>query len=482
VSDGLGRNFLFLTAGNVLGPVFSMLLVLAISRLRGMEMLGQYSLLMTVFVVGQSCASLGLPVIVTREVARARERAGRYFVNASLIGVTAMVACVAALALAAWAVGSERDMSLALGLTVLSLVPSATLANGDAVLLAFGRAEDSVGVALAENAARAIVGTALVLAGSGIVAVAAAMLALRLAAALVQVLVLRRRGVVLTAEVDRPLCQSLLRELPVVGTIPIVNQLYVRADIFLLTWLGTWRDVGLYSAGLRLVDLGRTVPAAYGRALYPVLARAHAGRATDFRAQVCRAVRHVLLLIAPMVVVLGGFAPILVTGVFGADAAGAEASLAVLAWTLVPLGLACVLAQVLFAAGRQAADLRTNVIATVASVLANAVLIPRFGAVGAAAAMLGSMTLYAALQYRWVVAYVLDPRMLGFVGRLVAVVAVGVAAAVAAVGGDHLFVAAVLAASITFVGALLAGVITRDELEHVWQRAVAGRRWLLGER
>jgi L-cystine uptake protein TcyP (sodium:dicarboxylate symporter family) len=96
--------------------------------------------------------------------------------------------------------------------------------------------------------------------------------------------------------------------------------------------------------------------------------------------------------------------------------------------------------------------------------------------------MLGSMTLYAALQYRWVVAYVLDPRMLGFVGRLVAVVAVGVAAAVAAVGGDHLFVAAVLAASITFVGALLAGVITRDELEHVWQRAVAGRRWLLGER
>jgi O-antigen/teichoic acid export membrane protein len=480
VNDGLARNFLFLTAGNVLGPVFSMLLVLAISRLRGMEMLGQYSLVMTVFVVGQSCGSLGLPVIVTREVARARELAARYLVNASLVAVAVVAAALAVVLPAAWGVATESDMRVAVSLTLLSLLPSAVIANGEAVLLAFGRADDSVRVALGENAARAGVGTIVVLLGFGIVGIATVLLVLRVAASVVLVAALRRRGVALSARVDRGLCRSLLAELPVVGTIPIVNQLYARSDVFLLTWLGTWRDVGLYSAGLRLVDVARTVPAAYGRALYPVLARMHAVGAVEFGEHARRALRQVVVLVTPMIVVLAGLAPVLVTGIFGPDAAGGEASLAVLAWTLIPVGIACVLAQVLFAAGRQAVDLRTNVVATVASVAANAVLIPRFGALGAAGAMLASMTLYAALQYAWVGAE-LRPRVLGFVGRTLAVVAVSVTVAFAALA-THPLLAAALGAGTYVAGALLTGIVTREDLDGVWQRTAAGRRWLFGER
>ena len=62
----LGRNFFYLTVSNLLSPLFSMALVLAISHLQGVEMLGKYSLLMTVFILGQACGSLGLPVIITR--------------------------------------------------------------------------------------------------------------------------------------------------------------------------------------------------------------------------------------------------------------------------------------------------------------------------------------------------------------------------------------------------------------------------------
>lgn len=53
------KSFLFLTAGNVLIPVASIALVVAISRLGGVEMLGQYSLLITFFSIGQTCSSAG---------------------------------------------------------------------------------------------------------------------------------------------------------------------------------------------------------------------------------------------------------------------------------------------------------------------------------------------------------------------------------------------------------------------------------------
>src|SRR5262245_62734756 len=70
-SQPISTNFAFIAASNLLSPLFSLILVLAISRLQGVEALGKYSLLMTVFVFAMSVAGFGLQVVVTREVARA---------------------------------------------------------------------------------------------------------------------------------------------------------------------------------------------------------------------------------------------------------------------------------------------------------------------------------------------------------------------------------------------------------------------------
>ena len=59
---------------NVISPFFSIALVLAISRLQGVELLGKYSLLMTVFILGQACGTLGLSIIITRETAQFVQR------------------------------------------------------------------------------------------------------------------------------------------------------------------------------------------------------------------------------------------------------------------------------------------------------------------------------------------------------------------------------------------------------------------------
>ena len=70
MSRAVSRNFAFMAVSNVLAPMFSLVLVLAISRLQGVEALGKYSLLMSVFVFGMTVSGFGLPVVITREVAR----------------------------------------------------------------------------------------------------------------------------------------------------------------------------------------------------------------------------------------------------------------------------------------------------------------------------------------------------------------------------------------------------------------------------
>ena len=183
MTRAVSKNFAFIAVSNLLAPMFSLVLVLAISRLQGVETLGKYSLLMSVFVFGMSAAGFGLPVVLTREAAQTPREAGRWFLNAVVLS-TGLALPLLAIALVACALrASDSDMALALGLTALTVLPSAVTQCAEAVLLAFEHARDFVVINLGETAVRAVIGTILVLAGYGVVAIAVLLLALRLVAA-----------------------------------------------------------------------------------------------------------------------------------------------------------------------------------------------------------------------------------------------------------------------------------------------------------
>lgn len=462
----LHKNFAFLSASSLLSPVFSMVLVLAISRLQGVEVLGKYSLMMTVFVLGQNCAALGLPIVITREVAQAHHNAGRYFISACLLTMTiVLLAVVGAIGGLRWAM-SDVELRWALELVLLSLLPSVVTAYGEAVLLAFERAGDFVALNLLENTLRAAVGTCLVFLGGGIVSLAVAVLVLRVLTSAAFIVALRRRGVALSMQVDGRLCRTLLRYMPVLGSIPIVNAIYARADIFLLTWFGTWADVGLYSAGLRLVDVTRSIPPAYARALYPILSRLRASAPDEFRAVSQRSIRNILMLVVPIALLLSGLAKPVILLLYGPQLAEAAASLRVLAWALVPVALATTLAQMLFAADKQAIDLRVNLLATVVSVAAGMLLVPFWGAVGAAVAVLISSSVYAALQYRFVCQMVTDVAARRLMTTL-ATIAASSALLMLLVENAHPILTGIVGLAAYAVGLTLAGLITRSDLDRV---------------
>ncbi len=418
MSRAVSRNFAFIAVSNVLAPMFSLVLVLAISRLQGVEMLGKYSLLMSVFVFGMSVAGFGLPVVITREVAQVPSDAGRWFVNAAVVsaGIALPLLAIALVACGLWA--DDADMALALSLTALTVLPSAVTQSAEAVLLAYERAHDFVMINLGETAGRAALGTILVLGGWGVVSIAILLLVLRIAAAIVFVIVLRRRGVQTPLRVESGLIRRLGGYIPVTGLIPIVNALYARADVFLLSSLASWRDVGLYSAALRLVDLARTVTPAYARAMYPVLARLRAVGETEYAVAARRATRDGLLLTAPVVLVMYGCADVLIRLLFGPDLAPAADTLRILAWAVLPFALAIVLAQVLFAADKQAVDLAVNVASMAVSATAAVLLIPRFGAAGAALTAVAASAAYASLQYAGCVRWAVPLAMGGDLVRL----------------------------------------------------------------
>ena len=463
MSRNVSRNFAFIAVSNLLAPIFSLVLVLAIGRIQGVEALGKYSLLMSVFVFGMSAAGFGLPVVITRESAQAPLDAGRWFVSAVAIsGALALPLLAAALvACAVWAADGADVPRAGADRAHRAAVDRHAVRRGRAPRLR-ARARLRRDQPGRDRGARGAGHRARARPGSGSSRSRSCSSLLRVAAALVFVLTLRRRGVQ-SLRLDRALFRRLAGYVPVTGLIPVVNALYARADVFVLSSLGSWRDVGLYSAALRLVDLARTVTPAYARAMYPVLARLRAAGQAEYAAAAVRATRDGLLLTLPIVVGLYGCSDLVIRLLFGADLAGAGEILRILAWAVVPFSIAIVLAQVLFAADRQAVDLGVNVVSMAVSVGSAAVLVPRFGAAGAAVAVVAASTVYATLQYagvlRWAAPLGLGPDLLR--------VAVLTATALAVLWGFSWagpIVATALALVVLGAGCLMLGLVPIDEV------------------
>lgn len=462
------KNFSFLSASSILLPFTTMALVVAISRLGGVEMLGQYSLLVTFFFFGQTCSTAGLQIILTREVARSRGRAGAYLLSGSALG------CIAAVVISAilipsftWTVPGN-DTRISLYLMAAALFPTVVIAFAESILLAFERAEDFVVVGLVESLARTLLGTALVFAGFGIVAIAATFLVCRLGAAWATVRRVRYRDPALTLTFDRTCFRELSREIPVVGSIPVLNSLYWRLDTLLLTWLRGLVDVGYYSASTRILDITRNLPQAYARALYPLLSRLHHEKDPEFERLSRDSIVWIVVATMPLALATFSLAPWIITILYGEHMSAAIRGLQIIAWLIIPYALTNTLAQILFASGNQALDLRVNAAAVIANLALNLALIPSFGFVGAASASLMSILLHVSLQYWYVSRRIFDPAVLATLARIVAVGLASCLVTMVAIGaGYHAFVATGFGLTCYAVGLWAVGIVHREHVRTV---------------
>lgn len=449
--------------------MFSLLLVVAISRLNGPDALGKYSILLAVFVFGQNVASLGLPVLITREIAKVPRAAGEYYLGACVVSLGVVASLLLILfPVLSWLI-DDAELQVGLLLVLLSLLPSVPIVQAEAVLLGLERSQEFVLVGLGEIVLRVGLSTVLVLTGYGIVAIALTILGARLLSACVLPIMLRARGVKLAARVNRKLCRGLISQIPVLGAIPLVNALYSRADLFLLSFFQGLSETGLYSASARFVDMARVVPLGYSKALYPLVSKIHGQTPEDLTRTFREAHRTLLLIIFPLAVVLSGLADYLITWLYGPAFSGAITVLRVLAWTLIPYSLACILAQILFALDRQADDLRVNIIATLSSIGLNLVMIPRWGANGAAFVCLFSMTIYAALQYYYVAKHVISPSVLRVLGKIC--VCGGVSWAMITMLlrlGWNPFAVGLMGLSIYVFALFISATVTRADISTIW--------------
>jgi len=375
---------------SLVNKVIDMAFAMLVLRLLGATNEGEYYFAIVVISWFDILTNFGLNTLLTREVAKDPSQANRYLSNTTILR---MGLCVFSVPILALFVLVQRYISplnpatvLAIALFGVALVPSNVSAGLSAVFIAYERMEIPAFVTILTTLLRVSLGALALFGGLGYVGLAAVSIVVNIVTMVILYMLVRRLLFRPRLEVDLPFQKEMLIASYALMINHLLATLFFKVAVLLLKWLT--KDVtvvGWYSAAYKYIDAVGVIPAYFTIAIFPLMAR-YAATARETLLKAYQLAIKVLLIVAVPGAVLGwGLSRELITVLAGsAYLPQAAHILRVMIWYM-PFGFINSVTQyVLIALDQQRFLTRAFVIGLAFNVVANALLITRFGFMAAA--------------------------------------------------------------------------------------------------
>ena len=401
----------------LLSFAFSVLII----RQLGAGDFGQYAAVIGFGTVFLFIADLGLAPYTVREVARLRDTPdGQTRIRdlyADVLALRLILALVAGLLVvsAAMLTGRPAIMIGAIALNALTVLLYALHGSSEAVLAGHERLDLTAGMQVVNQLVFVCLGGLALWLGLGYYGLIIATMA---GVAVMTALVVRavwKLGI----RPGRPTRQGwipLLRAAFPFGVIGLTLGISYRFDTVLLNIFSGDAPTGHYNAAYNLVFALVTLSNVLNTALYPSLSRQAVTNPDSLPKIYERLLRYLLLVALPIAV--GGFilARPLVGFLFGPEYGPSAVLLAILIWVVPLMFLSEFLGYVVVIAGREALVARAIIISSSVNIVANLLLIPRYGVL-AAATITVITELVLVGQYLWLMRDLLGQMRWGALAR-----------------------------------------------------------------
>ncbi len=434
----LRANVIAIFAGQVATWLITAVTFAALSRHLGASGFGILSLSGTFASLGVVLGGLGMGTLITREVARSPNDAPALLMTALWTSMILGVFASGIVSVSALFAGYSRSTEIAIVLGALGI--PFTLVAG-VTYAAIQGAQTMRSIAIMDVTSKlawliAIVGVSA--AGGSLVDLLVANLVLGTVTFGVQVAYLRRwMGVSLIARIDFRMASMLVQRAIPFSLIGIFFTVYTSIDVLLLSKLADSRDVGLYTAPMRIFGTMLFLPVTIMTVAFPKMSAA-AQDSAQLASIATRALRLSVGTGVPIAFIAVALSDERLIGLLGSGFDDSAAVLVVLACSLVPTSVSIVASRIVFATGRESAMSVIGLGAAVAKLVLGLLLIPVFEqrfqepALGAAVGLVGVECVMTVIMMRFMPPGVMGRQQLIFYAKLAAasLLAVGAAAAV----------------------------------------------------
>lgn len=211
---------------------------------------------------------------------------------------------------------------------------------------------------------------------------------------------IRKYGVMVRPRLDKSVVLFLWQVSLPFALSGIFARVYSYIDSIMLSKLADESAVGLYGVAYKVTFAFQFLPMAFAAAIYPAMSRYYATDKSKLGDLYRRALTYLFLAVAPLAVGIFALARPIISVAYGRSFTGAAASLQILIFSLVFAFLYWPAGSMLNACDRQTKNTIAMGCTMVVNIIMNAILIPRYGGAGAAAAALvGNAVLFGAAFY-----------------------------------------------------------------------------------
>jgi O-antigen/teichoic acid export membrane protein len=397
------RNLLWMAWSGAVSIANSLLVWIFMARMRDVEELGRFTIVMALYALFYSVCSLGLIPYLVSEISRRNAQGGKiaatisgFIGSASVFLLISGICCAVLMAICGFWASESWSVRVSTLILSLAMIPTGLTAVADATAIAFGRTRLLAFVTTLENILRTIVPLGLIWYGFDIWVVCVSFVAVRVIALAVYLLA----GSKYLSQFNFSAAdfRKIFKVSPTFAGTIILASINWQAVIILLGHFSTEIESAKYGVASRFLVPVSILMASYASVIQPVISEYAQKSAGNSGSYLSRMASYPLIL-STLAAVLSPFLSRSVLSVFfGAGYADVAPTLDILALSVVPFCLVMVAARGLVATNAQHVDLLANALGVAACFAAGFLLIPQYGAKGAALAQLFSFFLMAVLE------------------------------------------------------------------------------------
>jgi O-antigen/teichoic acid export membrane protein len=364
--------------------LMALFFVVLVARTLGDQDYGKYALMIYMGGFLTILSDLGLNTLLIREISRDHRLLPTYAGNIlSLRLLLSAGVLLLSTGLLPW-MGYSRDMVLLILLGVLSLLCNHLVEFFGAITNSLERFEYELWIKTLNKGLTVLAGLLALWLGTGIWGLAWALLIAHVVSALLNGGIIRRRVTVLTLAGDFQLWKKLIRSVLPIGLSLVFITAYVRLDIILLSLIRTdTAEIGWYSVPVKIIEALSIFPYLIMAGLFPIFSALSGAEHEKLRGAYEKALVYLVIVALPLVLLIAQLADPWLVFIFGPLFQNSVASLKIIIWVVPLIFMHYALLHLLFALNRERLIITGSALALLFNLVANLVLLPRYGYLGA---------------------------------------------------------------------------------------------------
>lgn len=287
--------------GRVAGLGLNLVRIKYIAMYLGVNLFGIYSFATYFVAMFAILFDLGLPQILTREIAADSSRTQKYVYNTFIVKLFLIV--VTSILVAGVTVTSDFDAltNWAIFFTVLSTASLSLTGTFYSAFQAHHKMKLVSALMLLNDIGTSIAIIVLILQGYGLFAILWGTLLLNVVNFLISLLVARKLlGYYWGGSLDRNLWQYLFRESYPIALSSVGITMYLYLSSSLLKYMKGDELMGYYGAALKLVTIMSLIPNSFSQVMYPIFSELYTTGASKLRSMLETSIRYLLIVSIPL--------------------------------------------------------------------------------------------------------------------------------------------------------------------------------------